>query len=156
MKFNSSQDIEAPIDFVFACASDFERFETQALRAGVRVERQGGSSGIVEGTTWRVAGKLRGKERKFVVELVDLIAPHNMVLTGKSKGYNLRFEVTFIELSKRKTRMSAELQLRANTIASRLLMQSARLARSRLNRRYNKRLRAFADDIMQRYAGANA
>ena len=40
MQFSSVQDVNAPLDFVFQQLSDFESYESYALRTGADVDRE--------------------------------------------------------------------------------------------------------------------
>ena len=65
MKSSTREDIEAPIDYVYARVTDFQGFERQALRRGADVQRIDGGSAIRLGAAWDVAFKFRGKDRKM-------------------------------------------------------------------------------------------
>ena len=58
MELSGSQDIEAPIDFVFDAITDFDGFTRHALRRGVEVE--GRYAGTVELHAGRCAVIARG------------------------------------------------------------------------------------------------
>ena len=40
MRFSSKQDVEAPMEPIFQILTDFETWETAAMRRGIEVERK--------------------------------------------------------------------------------------------------------------------
>jgi len=63
MNFNTREDIEAPIDFVFEQITDFATFERSIMRRGGDVDRL--AIGEADGldAQWRVKFQMRGVER---------------------------------------------------------------------------------------------
>jgi len=150
MKFNAREDIEAPIDVVFARLTDFDQFERQALRRGASVRRT--SNGPVEtGSGWDIAFTFRGKERRMRAELAELDQPNFLQVAFQSSGIVGETKVDLVPLSPRRTRLSVSIDLSAKTLSSRLLLQSLKLARGTLAQRFKKRVASFADDVADKY-----
>ncbi len=78
MQFSSVQDVNAPLDFVFQKLSDFESYESYALRTGADVDREDSLVEKATGMTWNVSGDLRGKRRKVRIELTKC-RPDNLL-----------------------------------------------------------------------------
>lgn len=152
MKFSTREDIEAPIDFVFQQVTDFQAFERSALRRGAEVQRVDTKSGLGVGMAWDVAFKLRGKMRELQMELTSLDAPNCMVLSSRSPAMGGDMVLDLVALSKKRTRMSMEIELRPINLSSRLLVQSLKLARNSLTTRYKLRVAGFARELEDRYA----
>jgi hypothetical protein len=150
MKYSTREDIEAPIEFVFAQISDFDAYERRALRQGAEVSRRAGGPAAV-GTMWDIAFEFRGRPRKVVAELVKLDSPSTMVITSASDGLDVVTEVDLIALSQSRTRVMVSVELRAKTLTARLLLQSLKLAKSRTDKRFKARVRDYAEDIEDRF-----
>lgn len=156
MKFNSTQDINAPLEFVFQQASDFQRFETFGLRAGAKIKRTDNLSGTQKGMHWLIKADVRGKERAFDISLKEFDTPRHLEVLSTVKGFIATATIDLMELSKTQTRMKITLDVKPQSISARLLIQSAKLARSSLNRKYNARVEQFAKHIEQEYANRAA
>ncbi len=150
MKFSSREDIEAPIDHVYAAITDFPAFERQALRRGADVRRTDGSGPAQEGATWQVAFSFRGKERKLKAELTRL-EEQGLQLNTASAGIDGETVVDLVPLSPRRTRLAVSIELRAKSLSARLLLQSLKLAKANLTHRFKKRVAEFASDVEGRY-----
>jgi hypothetical protein len=151
MKFSTKEDLEIGIDDVFVMLSDFDGFERMFMRHGVDVIRMDTTAEIGLGAKWQARAKIRGKMRDFKVELVDFDRPNCMAFTSESGGMASTFIVELVALSRNRTRMRVELDVKPKTLPARLLMQSARLARNTLNRRYKTRVANFAEDLEDRH-----
>jgi hypothetical protein len=151
MKFSTKEDLEIGIDEVFVMLSDFDGFERMFMRHGVDVMRLESDAAIGLGSQWRAKAKIRGKMREFKVELVDYDRPNCMGFTSESGGIASSFIVELVALSRNRTRMRVELDVKPKTLPARLLMQSARLARNNLNKRYKTRVAHFAEDLEDRH-----
>ncbi|PTX54873.1 polyketide cyclase/dehydrase/lipid transport protein [Litoreibacter ponti] len=151
MKFSTKEDLEVPIDDVFAMLSDYDAFERAILRHGAEVARTDKMDRPGVGMTWHARAKLRGKLREFDARLAEYDAPNQMRFEVLSKNIEAGFLVELVALSRARTRMRIELDVRPKTLSARLLMQSAKLARNTLNRRYKTRIAHFATDLEERH-----
>lgn len=144
MRFTTREDIEAPIEAVFAAVSDFESFERAALRRGAEVRRLGDHKRKGEGQGWLVHFRYRGRARELASEIVRFERPHALTAFGGTGGIDGTLEVELTELSPRQTRMKLDLDLKPKTLGARLFLQSLRLAKSSLANRFKKRVHGFA------------
>ncbi len=151
MKFSTKEDIEAPIQFVFEQVTNFQAFERSALRRGAEVQRVDNLSSPGVGMAWDVAFKMRGKRRELKMELTSLDVPNGLVLTSRSSKMGGHMVIDLVALSRGRTRMSTEIELKPINLSSRLLVQSLKLARSNLTSRYKLRVAEFARDLEDRY-----
>ncbi len=151
MKFASKEDIEAPIGFVFSVVSDFDALERQVLRRGADLQRTDTLSAHGPGMSWTATFPFRGKERKADARLVAYDAPNGLGLVSETGGLFGNINVDLVALSPRRTRMSIVIDLTSKSLSARLLLQSLRLAKPNLTRRFRKRTSAFADEIEDRF-----
>ncbi|SLN22547.1 SRPBCC family protein [Roseisalinus antarcticus] len=151
MKFSVRDDIEAPIDFVFAQVSDFAAFERLILRRGATVERQGvdGNDGL--GARWKVDFVFRGKPREVLATVTAFDPPGNLAISSASSGIDGLTTVELLALSKSRTRLSFAQELKPNTLAAWLMIQSLKLAKSSLESRLRLRTTEFAKDVERRW-----
>lgn len=147
MKFSTRQDIDAPVEAVFAAASDFPRFERQARRRGVEVNRLDNAPGPAPGMRWAARFTFRSKERKLRAELVRMEVLQMLALHATSGGLEAAFDVEFIALSRRRTRVKVGLQMVPKSLQARLLIQSLKFAKGNLDRRFAERVAQFAREV---------
>ncbi|MEP5762077.1 MAG: SRPBCC family protein [Litoreibacter sp.] len=152
MKFSTKEDIEIGIDDVFTMLSDFDGYERAMMRQGIDIARTDTLSEKRVGASWRAAGVLRGKRRVFDIEMFEYDRPSTMKFRAISTGIETKLSVELVELSRNRTRMRVQLDIKPKTLPARLLIQSARLTRNTLNRRFNKRIANFAEDMEDRHA----
>lgn len=150
MQFSSKEDIEAPIDAVFDMLSEFEAFERMAIRRGVDIQRADTLDQPGVGMSWDAAFKLRGKARDVHLELVEFDRPNGMQFQSESAGLSGLSTLELVSLSPRRTRISIKIDLKPKTLAARLLIQSLRLAKGNLTKRFKLRVADFAKDMEER------
>ena len=150
MKFSSREDIEAPIQDVFDFLCDFNSFERQAMRRGAVVQRVDKLRDPGLGMTWDVSFNLRGKKRDVRLTMRDFAPPTNIGLAAKSQGIDGSFVIELIALSRTRTRMSIALELKPMNLSARLLIQSLKLAKSSLNKRFKLRVAEYTKVIEDR------
>lgn len=153
MDFNARDDIEAPIEFVFAQVTNFKSFERSIMRRGGDVERLHGGEDAAVGTKWRVQFRMRGKERSVDAELVRVDHPNGVTVEIKSPSVDGDMVVELISLSKARTRINVSAQTGAKTIPAKLLFQSIRFARAKTETRFQALVSGFAEDVESRYRG---
>lgn len=150
MKFASKEDIEAPIDQVFRMVSDFDNLERQAMRRGADIRRMGAAEKGV-GMEWLAKFAFRGREREVKIEIVEYEPPHSIVADSVSGGLEAECRIDLVALSRRRTRLSVELELKPQTLSARLLVQSLKLAKGRMTKRFHLRMAEYARDLEDRF-----
>ena len=147
MKFSAREDIEAPIDQVFARVTDFATFERQMLRHGAEVRRVDAGQPVTVGTAWDVAFTFRSRERRMRATVTRMDAPGDLVVAIAANGLDGVTTVELVALSPQRTRLAVTIDLSARSLSARLLLQSLKLAKSNLSNRFKKRVSEFAAGI---------
>lgn len=151
MKFSSKEDIEAPIAAVFEMLSEFETFERSAIRRGAEVQRLSESAEPKLGLSWDAKFMLRGKPRDLRVVLEAYDPPNAMKLKGDSQSLAGAVEIELLALSPQRTRMVLDLIVTPKTLSARLLVQSLKLAKTNLTKRYKLKIAEYAKTVEDRY-----
>jgi len=151
MQIASKEDIEAPIEDVFAMLSEFESFERSAIRRGIEVQRMSEDAAPRKGLSWAVRFSWRGKTRDMHLELAEYDRPTGMRFEGVSPTMNGTLVLDLLPLSQRRTRMAVVLNLKPRTLAARLMIQSARLAKANLTRRFKLKVAEYAKSMEDRH-----
>lgn len=150
MKFSTKEDITAPIDRVFAEVSEFGTFERALLRRGIEVERVDKLTEPAVGMTWKSRFPYRGKTRELVSELVGFEAPERLAIQTEMTGLDGWLSLELVPLSLRQTRMAVQLELKPRTLPARLMLQTLRLSKARLTRRFKSGVGSYCRDLEAR------
>ena len=150
MQLTAREDIEAPIDRVFAELSDFENIERQAMRRGIDVRRTDSLPQPGKGTSWTAKFKFRGKSREAVIEIVEYAPPDRMRFQSVVGGLTTATVLELVALSRNRTRVSIASDLTPRTLSARLLVQSLKLAKGGIDKRFRKRVGLLAKDLENR------
>ena len=150
MKFSAKEDIEAPIEQVFALVSDFAALERAALRRGAKVQRTDSLHKPGVGMSWTAAFMARGRQRKLDIVMTTYEPPHAMRFDSVAQGLHSNMTVELVALSRGRTRLSVDLELKPKSISARLFVQSLKLARNTLNKKFHLRMADYASDLEDR------
>lgn len=147
MKFSAREDIDAPIETVFEAVSDFDAFERRMLRRGVDITRDETVPIDRVGARWKAHFTWRGRSYDVDAELVSLEPGVSYAIESLSNGIETMATVDLVALSKTRTRLFVSLDLIPKTFSARLLVQSLRLAKGNLSRKFKTRVSEFATGI---------
>jgi uncharacterized protein YndB with AHSA1/START domain len=156
MKLTTRQDIEAPLDFVYARLTDFSHFERMAMRRGAEVERTDRLRNPDVGMAWRLRFAYRGKARTMSVRWADAEPGSHLAWAFDSPPLEGMVKVELVSLSARRTRMTMEVDARPKTLAARLMVQSMRLAKGRVQKRFDTTSGQLANMVEEQYRGSAA
>ena len=143
--------MEVPVAASFGALSGFDEFEREARKSGVEVVRLDSLSEPGVGMAWRICFIWRGKQRTLEAQLAEFEAPDTMRFTAESDGFMIDCGLALVALSRKQTRLHVDLDLRPKTLASRLVIQSMKLGKTSLSKRFGKRVQAQARDLEIRY-----
>jgi uncharacterized protein YndB with AHSA1/START domain len=136
MKFSSREDIEAPIETVYETVTDFDRFERQLLRRGVDITRDDSTSATEVGARWQAKFAWRGRTHDVDAEMVTIDPNTGFSIESRAGGIICMGVIDLVALSRTRTRLFASIDLRPTTLSSRLFIQSMKLAKGSLNRKF--------------------
>ncbi len=153
MQFNSKEDIEAPIERVFAAVTDFESFERAALRRGAEEHQTDNLKALGVGCTWDARFEMRGRRRDVAIAVSEFDPPNGYKIAFKAQGLEGEMNVELVALSKNRTRLAISMELQPKTLSARLLVQSLKLAKMNLTKRFQLRVADFARDMEDRLRG---
>lgn len=151
MNFESKQDINAPAAHVFQQLANFDFYESYAMRVGAQVERLDSFAQPQPGMCWKIKGRFRGKDRDLELTLDSYAPPGTLSYICKTKSLIavVKFDVT--RLSHTETRLRATVDIQARGLSARVALQSAKLAKKTLDRKFDTRMRDFANNIGDKY-----
>ena len=154
MKLSSRYDVEAPMAEVFAELVNMDHWERAAMRRGADVARmdQVKTTGtdVAQGMTWLAKFRYRGKDRTAQIRIDRQDPPASLHLTATSALVDAVLLIDLMDLSLRRTRLTLGLELRPKTLASKIYVQSLRLAKARVERSFQTRISQFVVDLESR------
>lgn len=151
MQFVAHEDVEAPIDFVFAQVTDFVALERSALRRGIEVQRTDRMSDTGVGMTWNASYDLRRMQMNMALEMTQFDPPNGIVIEGHSATLGGLATLDVIALSRIRTRISLTVDVHARTLPARLFLQSFKLARVHPRATFKRKAASFATNLEERY-----
>lgn len=146
MKFVATEDIAAPIDAVWARVSDLEGFEARAKQrvSGLARTPPGPAT---QGSKWTGKAEVMGKARTITVVASILVAPNQLLAEAGTDGMTVTIQVDLEAKGPSLTRLTVTTEAKARSLAARLMLQSAKLARATMAKRYKGRVADFASRI---------
>jgi len=150
MQFAAREDIEAPIDAVFAEITDFKRFERGAMRRGAEVARTDTLSEPGNGMCWQARFSLRGQMRDLTLRLSAYNPPDGIVIDMDAATVEAVMRIDLVALSRARTRIGVDLGVTPRNLAGRLMIQSAKLAKGDLAKRFRLRVADYAMELEDR------
>ncbi|MES2665110.1 MAG: SRPBCC family protein [Pseudomonadota bacterium] len=156
MRLTTKQDIEAPAAFVFAVMTDFDTWERAAMRRGAEVTRTDTLRQPGIGMAWRVKFDFRGRARVLALKFTEVDPGNRLAFTGDAPTVGGDAVVELMELSTRRTRVTVTTEIKPKTLAARLFVQSMKLAKAKIQRRFEARVGQIAADIDDRYKRSKA
>lgn len=154
MKLASKKDIEAPLSAVWAAIADHEAWERSAMRRGVEVERTDTQTRPGPGMAWVARFSFRGKARKASLTMTDMVEPSLLGFLLISDSIELVSRVELIEMSARRTRIHVATEIKPRSLGARLFLQSLRLARSKVDQKFDARVAQLALELETRARAA--
>jgi hypothetical protein len=151
MKVTSRHDIEVPIAFVFETLTDFNSWERSAMRRGADVVRTDNMTTVTAGLAWLLRFRFRGKDRKLAVRLTGIDAPARVSFAMDGALFDATSVIDLMELGPNRTRLVMVGEAKPKTLGARLMLQSLRLARNRVQRHVDRRVTTIADEVIDRY-----
>lgn len=150
MQFRHTQEINAPVDYVFKRATNFSRFENTPVKEGVSFKRRDRHP-VRIGTQWRVSVPIRGRVRRFNVELSEMVPPRTISYRSVSLSYQAALSLTFTPTSAESCRLDMILVAQSRSFSTSMVFNTIRLARKRINRRIRERMERLADRLEEDY-----
>lgn len=151
MKLSTREDIEAPLSFVFGAFADTEGWERAAMRRGAEVTRMDRLATPGPGMAWNAAYSWRGKMRRVSIKLAAIDPPNSLRFQGFGGSVEADLALEFVELSARRTRVAFAVDLKPRNLGARVFLQSLKLARGKIERKFEARIAQLCNDIEERY-----
>jgi hypothetical protein len=151
MKLSTRKDIEAPAAYAFEILADAGYWERAALRRGAEVRRLDTAPVPGPGSRWEVGFVYRGRPLRVVMQVVALEPPHRMEFAGTGDMVQGRLTLDLVEMGPRRCRAVVGVEITPQTLTARLFLQTLKLARRRVEERFDLRIGQMAEMVQDRY-----
>ena len=149
MKFSTRQDIDVPAHRVFSRATEYARFERLIQRRGIALRRISDCSETGAGPAWAAELTYRGHSRAVDAAMYAVEPNQHLAVKGATSGVDFVLTMDIVELSLTKSRMIFGLDLRPATLPARLMVQSLRLNKATLDRKFAERVSKFVQLVQK-------
>lgn len=149
MKFTTRKDANIPAERLFEAVNDFDRLERIIRRRKAQITRIDPETDEV--TAWNVAFDWRGRRRELRFAVTEQTPHETLRLEGAIEAFDLAMTITFVALTTLRSRVIAEVEARPRTMKARLIMQTAKLSKGKLDKRYAQNIAAFVDQLTEGY-----
>lgn len=147
MKFSTRFDLDSTAEDLFSTIGDFGKLERMLMRRGASVTRIDPSQEPGTGMGWLFGFDWRGRPRSLRLEVTRFDRPEHLCLAGTSDALDIAMDATVIALSRTRSRLIFEAELRPRNMRARLMLQTAKLAKPQLDRKFERRLGEFLSDL---------
>jgi hypothetical protein len=142
MKFSTRVDVDATPDATFATFADFPRYVRLAESRGARVETTTSPR-----FAWRARFDWNGAARDLEGEVTRMEPPNGFAAVMSATTVEGTLEVVVAPLDAARSRVRVAMEWRPVTISGRILLQSLKLVKGRLDDRFAARVAEFAAGI---------
>lgn len=147
MKFSTRIDTDLSGDRLFEVIGNFGALERMLIGRGASVSRIDPSVEPGIGMGWNIAFDWRGKPRRLRLAVTRFDRPEQMAMTGRSDALDLDISATVVALSGARSRLIFETEVKPRNMKARLMLQTAKLGKSQLDRRYQRRIEEFVQHM---------
>jgi hypothetical protein len=151
MKLTAKTDLDVPATHVYAILADFPAWEREAARHGIVIERPAGTPLVGAGAEWKIQGMYRGKTRRLTLRIDEMVQDKRLKASVVSAPAEGVAELEVIVLSPRRSRLRIEIEMKPKTLAARLFFNTMRLAKGRVQSRFDGRLAQLNTRIKENY-----
>lgn len=153
MDFTADHIIAAPIAAVFAAATDFDRFAAEVEARGARAIRSDTLATPGVGVAWRIDYTMRGSERRALAQVTTWQPPDGLALAAQTNMLLIAATIEFTPLGPGRTRAQVAISVGARNLPGKILLQSLRLGRGKLDERLTRTLARFAAQVEGGHTG---
>ncbi len=147
MKFSTRIDTDLPADQLFDAVGNFDALERMLIGRGASVTRIDPAVEPGTGLGWNIGFDWRGKPRQLRLTVTRFDRPEQVRLSGRSDALDLTMNATVIALSRTRSRLIFETEIKPRNMKARLMLQTAKLGKSQLDRRYQQRIEEFVAQL---------
>lgn len=145
MELSTRHDVDMPAEALFDAVADFDRLERMMVRRGAQVTRVEPSAGST--MAWDIAFEWRGRTRELRLQVTSYDRPERVRMHGTSDSFDIDIKADVVALSRYRSRLMLTIGVKARTIKARLMLQTAKLTRNSIDKKFEARVAAYVDGL---------
>lgn len=147
MRFSTRIDTDLPAKRLFEVVGNFKVLERMLIGRGATVARIKPSNETEIGMGWNIDFDWQGKAWRLRLDVTEFDHPEQIKISGHSEALDLMVVATVMALSRVKSRMIVETKVRPRNMRALLILQTAKLGKGQLNRRYQRQMEEFVQQM---------
>lgn len=147
MKFSTRCDTDSSAPDLFDRISDFNQIEHLLMRRGASVQRIDPAQEPGTGIGWNIGFDWRARARALRLEVVRFDRPERLTMSGLSDSFDIVVDMTVVALGRNRSRLIFETEIRPRNMRARLMLQTAKLGKGQLDRKFTRRIDAFVAEL---------
>lgn len=147
MKFSVRNDTDLSGERLFSAISDFSQIERMLVRRGAKIQRLSPQLVAEKGMAWDLTFDFKGKARELRLEVDQIDRPEKIVILGTGESLLATITMTVIALAANKSRIIFETEVKPRNMRARLMLQTAKLGKANLDRKFAQKIEAFLSEI---------
>lgn len=151
MKFSTRIDTDLSAEGLFEAIGDFDALERMLIGRGASVSRIDPSKEPDITMGWNVGFDWRGRPRDMRLAVTRFDRPEKIAMAGRSNALDIAINATVVALSRVKSRLIFEAEIKPRNMKARLMMQTAKLGKGQLDRRFQRRVEEFISQMRSRH-----
>lgn len=138
MQLDTRHDVDMPAEALFDGIADFDRLERLLIRRGAKVRRVAPAAGSP--MAWDLQFNWRGRLRDMRLAVTRYDRPSTIHMQGVSDAFSVALTADVVALSRTRSRLIVNVDVEPRTLKARLIVQTAKLTRTNLNRKFSDRV----------------
>ena len=147
MKFSTRNDTDLAADALFDRFTDFARMERVLIARGASVKRIDPGQNPGMGMGWDIDFDWRGRARHLRLAVTRFDRPERVTMAGLSDAFDITIDCTVIALSRVRSRLIFETDIRPRNMRARLMLQTAKLGKTQLSQKFDRRITEFLTQL---------
>lgn len=151
MNLSATDRIAAPRDAVYRHYVDYQHMEALAEGRGAEITRKGGPA--FDTLAWDIRAPFRGRVWELSAFIAESVQAERVVVTSRGGSFGGSLTLTFADDEQGGTEVRSALTIGSNSIPAGVLLTSLRLAQGELQRRFESRMKGFAERVQRACTG---
>ncbi|MBC9245651.1 hypothetical protein H4P12_02735 [Paracoccus sp. 11-3] len=140
MKFSTRLDVEEPATVLFDQIGNAEQLEKLLVQRGASVTRMDPARESGTALGWVIGFNWRGRRRNLRLKVTRFDRPELILMSGQGDSFDVEIGMSVVALSKSRSRLNFETDVRPRNMRARLLLQTAKLAKPQLDTKFARRV----------------
>lgn len=140
MKFSTRLNFDEPAAVLFDQVGNFDKMEKLLQSRGASVVRLNPAHEAGAALGWLIGFDWRGRRRELNLKVTRFDRPDRISMLGRGESFDVDIDISVLALSKTRSRLIFETDVRPRNMRARLLVQTAKLAKAQMDHKFALRV----------------